>query len=148
MANIFERVRDYLNQPLPGAPGSKPPAKAKTAPKPKTSSSTTKGGSAKTSPPKPDAQQKAPDVQAQMRKREMDLRRAQAKANADERKRLAKERAELEALRRRYQRVAAETSLSVRSRSIRGPGLTEPRHEQANGRRARRGTAGQPACSA
>ena len=96
MANVFEKVRDYLNQPLPGAPGKKAAA-PKTAPKPPAKAGTT----ARTTTTSD--QQKAPDTQTELRKRDLALRRARAKADMSTKLQLDKQRKELETLRHQYE---------------------------------------------
>lgn len=98
MANVFEKVRDYLNQPLPGAPGKKTTTAPKTTTTTKTTTKATTAGKPATSD-----QQKAPDIQAEMRKRDLALRRARAKADLATRQQLDKQRKELEALRHQYE---------------------------------------------
>lgn len=94
MANIFEKVLDYLNTPLPGAPTKKTKAPEKTAPAPSKPGATTKA---------PSPQQKAPDIQAQLRKRELEIRRARAKADVQRRQELDQQRKQIEELRHKYE---------------------------------------------
>jgi len=115
MANVFERMRDYLNQPLPGAPAKKKKAAEAAAPvaKPKpadvTAAAKPPAGAPAAAPAKPAAaQDKAPDVQAQLRKRELAIRRAQAKADAQMRQKLEAERKALDELRHQYEAELAK----------------------------------------
>jgi nucleoid-associated protein YgaU len=98
MANIFEKIIDQLNKPLPGmpAPKSKPAAPAP-VPAPKIGTAPVKPPVATTT------QQKAPDIQAQLRKRELDIRQARAQADAAQRAQLEQQRKEIEDLRRKYE---------------------------------------------
>lgn len=90
--SIFEHVRDLLNKTVPG-----------TRRKPKTAA-------AKDAPAKPnaplgpvDGRAKAPDLQAEMHKRDAEIRAAVAKATADEKAALIKQQAELAEVRRKYE---------------------------------------------
>ncbi len=88
MANVFDKVIDFLNKPLPGTAkkDDKKDAKKPTVVK---------------------AEEKARDIQAEMRKRELELKRQQAKAAATDRSKVIAERTKLRELRRQY-----ETELS------------------------------------
>lgn len=88
MATIFDRVRDFLGKPTPGKEGQE-------------GASPVVGG-------KPDEPEKAVDVQAELRKRDLDLRRAQRGADEKLRIEVVKMRRELRELRREYERELAK----------------------------------------
>jgi nucleoid-associated protein YgaU len=98
MANIFEKVVDFLNQPIPGA---KPKAAAATKPAAK------KAGTAKQAK---SAEEKAADLQREMRKRELQLRRAERNADAKRKRELAAAQKKLQTLRRQYDKEVTKQS--------------------------------------
>lgn len=90
--NIFEHVRDLLNKTVPGTRRKPRTAEAKT------------GSGKQNGPLGPvDGRAKAPDLQAQMHKRDADIRAAIAKAKADDKTALVKEQSELAEVRRKYE---------------------------------------------
>lgn len=97
--NIFKKVVDFLNTPLPGT-GKKKPAAAATKPTAKPAKQAPAQGSAK-----------AVDVQKAIVKRDAELARAEArakaKANAEMQRKLAEQRAELNRMRREYEKQMA-----------------------------------------
>lgn len=93
MASIFEQVRDMLNKTVPGTRRKPPTAKAKEAP-----------STAPRGPLGPvEGQQKAPDLQAELHKREAEIRAQVEKATAAEREKLARQQQELTETRRKYE---------------------------------------------
>lgn len=99
--NVFKKVVDFLNTPLPGT-GKKKPAAAATKPAAKPA--------AKSEPAKGEA--KAVDVQKAIVKRDDALAkaeaRAKAKANAEMQRKLMEQRAELNRMRREYETQMAK----------------------------------------
>lgn len=93
MANVFDKVIDFLNKPMPGT------AKKDDKKDPK-------------KPAAANAEQKARDIQAELRKRELQLKRQQSKAAASDRSKVIAERTKLRELRRQY-----ETELSKEAQS-------------------------------
>jgi len=86
MAQVFDKIIEYLNKPIPG-----------TAPK-----------KVKEIDAKPKEPVKAIDVQKQMLKRDRDLRRAEKKADEKARMKVIKARRELRELRRQYEAEVAK----------------------------------------
>lgn len=100
MANVFDKVIDFLNKPLPGTAKKDDKKDAKAATKP--------AAKAEAKKPATPVEQKARDIQTELRKRELQLKRQQAKAAADERKKVIAERAKLRELRRQYEQEVAK----------------------------------------
>jgi len=98
--NVFEKVIDFLNKPLPGTVKKKPATAA-----------TNKTTPAKRTAP-PAGQQKANDVQKELIRRDSQLAKAQArakaKANADLQRQVVEQRAELNRMRRQYEQQMAK----------------------------------------
>jgi nucleoid-associated protein YgaU len=106
VANIFERVIEVLNKPLPGTAERRDeetkaerPASSRAEPAPGTTTTTTA---------KQDGQQQARDVQREMRERERALRRQEQQAREEMREELARTRREMHELRRQYETEVAK----------------------------------------
>jgi len=99
MANVFDKVVDFLNTPLPGTKKKEKgeadsgSAAAKSAPAAVTSAKT---------------EGEARDIQREMRERDLELRRRQQKAEAEERRQLIEARRELREMRRKYEAEMAK----------------------------------------
>jgi len=118
--SIFGKVIDFLNTPVPGTASKKAQAKqaemakaqaaeqarpaAVPAPSAKTGGPTTAAAKAAAKD-----QVKAPDIQAELRRRALEIQKAQAKAKEDSmRRQLEAQQKELEALRRKMETEMAQ----------------------------------------
>ncbi len=108
MANIFKDIIDVLNKPLPlpgmGKKDKKDDKKAKEA-KAEPVKVATKSKDADKAGKK---QEKAVDVQAELRRRDIELKRAERKAEAEQRREIIEQRRELKDMRRKYETAMAE----------------------------------------
>lgn len=97
MATVFDKMKDFLNKPLPGAKGAQ---KETTA---------AEGAAAESEQPPADMAE-AQDVQAELLRRDQEIRELQKQLKEEEqRQELEERRRELEELRREYEKeVAAE----------------------------------------
>mgnify|MGYP001186351508 FL=1 len=90
--SIYEHVRDVLNATVPGTRRKKPKVEAKVPPTTSTTGKTTGDGQAK-----------APDLQAELHKRDAELRAAVEKATAAKKAELERQQAELNEVRRKLE---------------------------------------------
>lgn len=94
--SIFEHVRDVLNATVPGTKRKKPKVEAKAPPTTSTTGTTTGKTTA-------DGQVKAPDLQAELHKRDAEIRAAVEKATAAKKAELERQQAELNEVRRKLE---------------------------------------------
>lgn len=110
MASIFEHVRDILNKTVPGTSRKRPPAAAPKAPAPQAKVPAGPAGPAAPG----DGQVKAPDLQAELHKRDAEIRAAVEKATAEQRAVLERQQQELiEARKKLEAELAAQAQRHV-----------------------------------